>query len=463
MSFRPQKQEPQSENLGAGWHWVNTPYGKKKVWRGHRNHHDDYDYYGPRRPRGIWPFTGQNQQQVQQQQQQQSYTSKLSAYGNAFNAQPQQAQEYEQDYYEQENYGEDYGGSFDEEYADQFQQQQQQTLPLQKQVASTPLSQKHDVFAKMTDAELALPANVEFHTVTYEASREITPSQLIGKDMKLKNEGKLVFSLANKHLEPIQATCRKDVYGVTNSKARNDLVKKVKISLTGNYNKKLLISLPTISAIGTELWRDGANHINFTVPAGALSDGKTFTVEYERPIPNGVIAFANVFDAPTPDQMEESIVHVKGRDYSLVPFTHSIIHYWNADHMNDGLAHTEETLDEKLGGDVRMLTSDVMKYLEIAKNGVNETVSLGNVTTDTMILLSACEGSESKLMTLRSNKDGTQTAKTQFMGLADANYYLGKNASGPAKERFMETPLRFDMTATFEYLKLDGTPIKLKK
>lgn len=441
-----QQQQIPQENLGG---WIRDKYGNK-IWvpwrakKGRRHHHHHND---------------QNQVVLYKQPQQQQTMNTNRPY-NA----PQQ-----QEYYAEEDYSEEGYGAFDEDSNYETQEgggggQFNSSFNANSDAATTNtavnLPPHLARFKNMSQQELEAPAKLKFQTVVFEASREIRMSQLLGKDMKLKNNGTIVFSRENGHLEPIQATCQKHVFGVPLTQTRNDLVSSVEVKIWGNYNKKLLVSIPTISAIGDEHFRDAANHVNFTIPAGSLSENKPYTVNFERDITNGQIAFATVFDSPSPDTMDAGIAHVAGRGISYVPLNHAIVHYWNADPVNKDNILTEETVDVSPTGDIIMETTDVEKYLTIAKKGVNSNLSLGNVTTDTKVVISACEPTESKQMTLRANANGALKQVTPFMGLADANYYLGKNATQTAKDRFLDTPFRFDMELTFKYVKLDGTPIE---
>ena len=441
---RPKQQQQVPQSDAFEWGWGRDRYGNK-VWMKHPRKY----YPHHRRPilqigngadNGNNSNTYNGNQQQQQQQQQQEY--------------------YAEDDYSDEGYGAfDDGGEYDAQDNNQNDGQfQGMASSVDSLKDKTPLH--HAMFANMSNEELAMPAKVKFETVIFEASREIRMSQLIGKDMKLKNNGTLTFSRENGHLEPISATCKKHVIGAPISQARNDLVSEIGLEIYGNYSKKLLVSIPTIGAIGDEYFRDGANHVNFTIPAGALSLTTPFKVSLKRDITNNQIAFATVFDSTSPDTMEADIAHVKGRDFSYVPLTHSIMHYWNRDHPESAI--TEETADPSLGGDVKMKTADVMKYLEIAKQSVSSKLSLGNVTTNAMVVISACEPTESK-MSLRSKEGSALKQATPFMGLADANYYLGKGASENAKSRFLDTPFQFDMTLTFKYVKLDDSPIEFVK
>ena len=437
-----QQQQIPQENLGG---WIRDKYGNK-IWvpwrakkgRGHHHNHND-----------------QNQVILYNQPQQQQMNN-----NRPYNTQQQQQQQ--QQYYTEEDGSSEGYGAFDEDTEGQPNSSLGASVDA---TTNTPVNLPPHLarFKNMTQQELEEPAKLKLQTVVFEASREIRMSQLLGKDMKLKNNGTVVFSRENGHLEPIQATCQKHVFGVPLTQARNDLVSGVEVKIWGNYNKKLLVSLPTIGAIGDEHFRDGANHVNFTIPAGSLSENKPYTVSFERDITNGQIAFATVFDSPSPDTMDAGIAHVAGRGISYVPLNHAIVHYWNADPANRDNILTEETVDVSPNGDIIMETTNVEKYLTIAKKGVNSNLSLGNVTTNTMVVISACEPTESKQMTLRANANGASKQVTSFMGLADSNYYLGKNATQTAKDRFLDTPFRFDMELTFKYVKLDGTPIEHAK
>lgn len=469
-----QQQAPESSDMGGAYY--TNEYGERVWIPHHRRRHHHHQYAPQRRP--LFSIGQQQQAPIKQQQ----ALNTRAPYGNN-NAvkyqqqqlpqkQQQQQPQIDQGYYDDE-LSDEYSNSYDEEYDQQLDQNygaapvvekpQQQQQGFQSQ-AITAQQTQHEIFANMSKEELKNPANVKFRNVTFEASRTIRPRQLINKvDNTLKNGGQVVFSLQNGHLEPVEASNKGDVYGVALNESRQDLVKRVTLSLTSNYNKKLLVSLPTIGAIGSELFRNAADHVNFTIPAGALNEKVPYVKVFEREVPNGVIAFTNFYNSPSHEAMESTIAHVKNRGFSYVPFKNGIIHYWNRDHMTDGLAFLEENLDPELNGDVKMLTSDVMKYLEIAKSAVSEKISLGNVTTDAKVVLSACEGTESKQYTLRANKEGqalTSQMKS-FMGLADADHHLGKDASQTQKDRFMDSPFKFDLTITFDYIKLDGTPIEL--
>ena len=229
----------------------------------------------------------------------------------------------------------------------------------------------------------------------------------------------------------------------------------------------MIVSFPTVDAIGTEFFRGKAPYVNYTIPAGALDENKVYEFIFERNITNGVIAFANVFKSPSPDTMDNTIVHCKGRGYSLVPYDHAIIHYYNQDHLNDGKAITENSIiGSNLDQDVKIPTDEVMKYLEIAKNGNAQKFSFGNVTTDMIVVLSVPEPTESKVSAMRLNgntKDSKKSASSTFKGFADSDYFLGKNASVKEKEKFMDTPFKFDMRITCEYVKLDGKEIEFIK
>lgn len=414
---------------------------------------------GDGRRRGyMWRGDAQEQQQPMYGN---SYAQGDDGYGDEYYGTNNGVDNDYGDAYDNENYDE----SFDDEYQQQQQfngkQQQQMGQQVQPQMPA-----HHAMFAKMSPEELARSANVKFRKVTFEASRQIKPSQFLDRESKkLKNRGELILSVANKHLEPINASHKQDVFGVHNSKAKQDLVRRIDVAILSDYKGKLLLSIPTIGAIGTELFRNGANHFNYTIPAGALSLDKPYILSFERDITNGVVAFTNIFDSASPDTMEDKICHVSGRDYSLVPFKNIVINYWNLEHMNDGLAITEATLDPQLGGDVRMKTADVKRLLNVARESVTTKISLGNVTTDPMIVISAVEPTESKQMSLRAKEGGEGAERAyQFMGLADATCYLGKHASEAKKEKFMDTPFTFDLTASFEYLKVDGsTPIEFNK
>lgn len=378
-------------------------------------------------------------------------------------------QEDEEDFYGDDYYYDD-GYSFedDEAYAQQEQaaQQQQQSVEEQNPHLSA-LAAKHAPYQAMTDDELLQDAKLKYDTIVHEADRSISPGQLLDKNMTMKNNGEIVFSIANGHLVPVSGTCKKDIplSRENRSDLKNDLVESITVSMTSNFPKKLLVSFPNIASIGDEFFRGDAKHVVHTIPAGALSENKPYEFTFKRTITNGIAAFAATYDSPSPDSMNSSICDT-GRGYCLVPFTHSIIHYYNKDHQNDGLAITEDKLNATLGGDVKMDKKDVDKYIEIAKNGINEKISLGNVTSDMKVVLSVPAPTSHTVMSSRLNAANTNkelSGKLQaptFLGFADVNYILGKDAGEGARERFMKTPFKFDMTIKVNYLKLDGRAIE---
>ena len=341
------------------------------------------------------------------------------------------------------------------------QQQQQQ------QIVKTAYSP----FEALTDDEFLQPANVKYSKATFEAGRNISGAMLIDATTgRLRNKGTIIFSMENGHLRAINGSYKLDFAplkaGVNAlvSKARNDLVKSITVTMSSTYLGRLLLSFPTVAAIGNEMYRNNADHVNYTIPAGVFAGGKpyTFTV-LDREIPTGVIAFTSVFNSTAPDTMDAEIVHT-GRGYSLVPYNHTIVHYYNKEHENDGLAITEDSLMEHLSGDVQMDTETVMRLLAQAKQAVSTNISLGNVTTDMQVRLEAVEPTDytTKLQRLQkqvqvTGNKGLLDSMAPYMAFADTQYTLGSNATTEQKQAHLNRIHTFDLTITTEYLKVDGS------
>lgn len=370
--------------------------------------------------------------------------------------------------YAEDDYGRttDYNGFDDADepgYANNIAPQQKQQTRATVNTNENRVQSKCDHFASMADIDLQKPAKFQTQTVVFEASREYTPSQFFDSNGNLKADGKLIFSASKNHLKPIRATCQADVYGVTPSDVREDLVSEVELKIWGNYNKKLLISIPTIGALEGEHFREAADHVNFTVPANTLALDKPYILTYNRDdvITNGTLAFANSYKSTSPDVMDKDIAHVNGRGISYVPWNHSIMHYYNMDHANDGLAVFEEPPAD-MKGDVIIQTKDVMTYLAYAKQSVAKVVSLGNVTNAPQIVIEACEPQERINMASRLSENGA-AALPKFTGLADAMCYYGKAYNEEKQVTYMNKLFNFEMVATFKYAKLGKGPIKPAK
>src|ERR1700761_1142780 len=150
-------------------------------------------------------------QQYQQYAQQQQYSQQQQQYAQ------QQQYEDEQQQYVDYNYETDYVSYEEDQYQQPIQQQQFQQFQGQANTSSPSTNNtvlaKESPFLQLTDEELLLPANIRYETVTFEAGRQIAPRQLLGKDdLKLKNKGEIIFSLANGHLEVIGASCNRDIH-----------------------------------------------------------------------------------------------------------------------------------------------------------------------------------------------------------------------------------------------------------
>lgn len=395
------------------------------------------------------------------------------SYGKSFGAQQQQQHPPQQQpygcaddmYYEDEPYYEDEYEARSYEEDDAYAQQQ---LQLQSQADENPyaaaLKAKHAPYENLNADDLLKPANIKYDTINFEASRELRPRQLFAKDSltSLKNGGKIIFSMENQHLKVIGGTCERDI--PTDFKKRittkNDLIESFKVTITSNFTKKLNLEFPGVTKIGREYFRDNAPHFVHTIPAGSLSESTPYTFTFKRKITVGQIAFAATYDSPSPDSMDATITPLKN-GFSAVPFTHAIVHFYNKDHKNDGLAITEKSLNSILDGDVKMLTSDVKKYLDIAKGGIGQSVSLGNVTGDMVVVLSVPEPTDSiKLNTYL----GSQNKPLKpFLAFADANYVLGRDASDQKKEKYLDSPLKFEINIDANYAKLDGREIEFIK
>jgi hypothetical protein len=440
----------------------------------HHHHHRDGDHYYPhgrggsgggRVMTGPQDYAGENVYTTayfqslahgNKFQSQQQFNSNSGSNTSNYNTQPQY-----------DNYADDYSNPYQTDYASFEEevygnQQIEQQQPQQKQFSApvggplVPYSPLQD----MTDEEFMKPADIKWATVTFEAGRHIAPISMLDEKGQLKNKGNIVFALTNQHLTPISASVKRDFFGLGNAAtgvpqpsaqqlaAKNDLVSYLEVSIMSSYKGKMLISFPTVPSIGEELYRNGANHVNYTIPAGVLSEDKPYVfTALNREIPFGSLAYSTNFDSAAPDMMESSITHVQGRGYSLVPFNHPIVLYYNKDHMDKPI--TEENCLAHLGNDVQMATDDVMHYLEVAKNTVGSKLSLGNITTNFAVLLSAIEPTDFK-----------STQKREFLGFADT-WMLGKNASAQQREAHLKTKHSFDITVKAGYFKLDGRPLEM--
>lgn len=453
----------------------------------HHHHHRDGDHYYPHHNRDTYhnypngrgggggAGNGRVMSGPQDYQGENVYTTayfQSLAHGNKFQSQQQQfnsnsnnttTSNYAQPQYD--NYADDYSNQYQTDYASfeeevygnpQIEQQQQQQKQFSAPVGGpiVPYSPLQD----MTDEEFMKPADIKWATVTFEAGRHIAPISMLDDKGQLKNKGNIVFALTNEHLTPINASVKRDFFGLTANTAappspqqlaaKNDLVSYLEVSIMSSYRGKMLISFPTVPAIGEELYRNGANHVNYTIPAGVLSEDKPYVfTALNREIPFGSLAYSTGFDSAAPDMMESSITHVQGRGYSLVPFNHPIVLYYNKDHMDKPI--TEENCLAHLGNDVQMATDDVMHYLDVAKNTVGSKLSLGNITTNFAVLLSAIEPTDFK-----------STQKRPFLGFADT-WMLGKNATAQQREAHLKTKHSFDITVKAGYFKLDGRPLEM--
>ena len=332
---------------------------------------------------------------------------------------------------------------------------------------------KYARWEKMEDYELAQPAKVKFNKISFDAGRSVAPIKLMGKDGRALNNGDLVYTIQNGHLVPNGGHMTSDIMAARNDPqkrvARNDLVKSLTVTITGKCNKKLLLSFPTVGKIAEEFSRNDADHVNFVIPAGALNSGKPVRFEVlNRTITNGMIAFASVFNSAAPDMMDKTIQHCVGRGFSLVPYNHSIVHYYNKDHMDDGLAILSP--DNEWSDDARMSTEECMKYLEIAKKNVAKNISLGNVTTDFAVRLGVIEPTDytkslQNYQTRLSSNSGLKEGdlkKPVFNSFADAKFMLGGNATEEQIRQYMNTEQTFDIIVEAEYVKLsDERPIEM--
>lgn len=378
-----------------------------------------------------------------EQQQQQQYQQDYSEYQTGY-----------EEYYGQQDYG--YGYGYGENYEQQLQQQ-----PLQTQAKEKPLSKKEETlsplaarfarFSKMNDVELAQVAPIKYLNVAFEAVIDFTPGSMIAKDNTVIDGGELTYSRRKQNLTLMSATCEPHIY--QKSLARNDLVQQLEVSITGNYPKRLLLSFPTIKKIDKEGFRNGADHVNFTIPQGVLKPDKPYTMNIERNVTNGMVGYATVFEDPSPDNMSQSISNRRDGT-SLLPLNHAVVHYWNVEHATDGLAKTEKDIIPGLGMDILMKTTDVNKFLEIAQKGVSNKISLGNVTSDIAMVLSPIEPIELQQFNLNAVAQGKP--QKAFAGFADPAVMWGKNFTLEQKNGYLNTTYHLDVTIKAKYVKLDA-------
>ena len=431
--------------------------------RGRHRPHADY-YPAPRQPAiYLKPYAGGYAQQApmgnfaaQPQQQQDNQGYGQDAYDDYYDEQQGVAGDYYDDYY---SYDEDEGAYG----APQAQQQQQQVAAPQNPFLAE-LAAKHAPYQDFSDEQLTQEAKVKYDTIEHKGVRTVIPKQFLDANGKLKNQGNVILALSNGYLQPSFATRKSDVVSTTERMknltkgplTKNDLVESFTIEITSNFPQELDVSFPNIPLIDDEFYGENVAHVKHTIPAGALLKGP-YSWTFKRTITNGIIAFTDIYESPAPDTMESSISTLKN-GYSLVPFRHAVVYYWNKEHATDGKAILESQLEPVLDGNVKMLTTDVEKFLKIAGEGVSGKISLGNVTSDIMVMLSVPEPSEHAVMRHRmAAKAATGDLKQvapEFKGFADANYILGANAAKEgAVKRFMEERYTFAVKMRSNYLK----------
>lgn len=435
-------------------------------------------YYRPYPARRVGPVVGlpginvdpyysqfggsfQAQQQQQQPSQQQLQQSEDNYYGGEYGCgyDGDDVIDDDEEYYMTDDYGEEYNygnGGYGNEMG-----------PTPNQ-AMTPYVPKPERYLKET-------TNVKFHTVKYDMERHFTPSQLFGKLNEegkpiLKNNGRLIFSVANRQAVLDRASNKED-FGADQPKGHHDLIKSVKIvDMTSNYKNKLSIAFRSIPSYNGELSRNDTPYVNFTVPAGKLSTDKPVSFEvFKRDITNGVIEYAKAFPGQNPDNMNESIAWITDPTdnnkitHGLVSVNpkcpHPLVHFFNKKY---GKGHPNHITGPHIGLEavqrVMLLKQDIDEFSAQARTKVTTKVSLGDVTNGFI-----CDVSVPVPVDRQANLQ-----KFPFLGFADVKYaYPHKDLSSPhplnknttIEKYHLSEPIKLAFSVEIEYIKLNGKTI----
>lgn len=320
-----------------------------------------------------------------------------------------------------------------------------------------------------TAEELDSEANVTYETATFIAARSFKPKDFISsKTLKTKNQGKLIFSLADGTLTLASCSNITDFQG-ENKKGLShsrDIVKEIEVlNVTSNLDKMIVIQCETVPKFMKEGFFANSQFVNKVLMPGTLSatQPKDFLL-LKRTVRNGTIEFQNRFPNMTPDTFESDISRTK--THHLIPLNNPVIMSYNS-HPETTVPITQATKGFEEENQVKLKSDVAEKMIEITKQNMKNRISYGDVTNNFSITLSVPmppNRSEKHKDFQAGKKEGIE-----FKGFADSLYALphvdlaAKNSDGMSHhDAYMNTPFFFNAEIKVTYLRCNGKTIPLK-
>lgn len=351
-----------------------------------------------------------------------------------------------------------------ERSSESSEEQQIESIPMKN-----PFIKRNNTSLKQTDGE----ANIPYETAVFIASRSFKPKHLIGKDGKLKNDGRVLFSLADGSLRLAKATNMKDFeYSATDghkkSHAFNDIVKSVSLTkVTSNWDKMCVVECTSIPKFNKEGFFDNSSCVNAVIMQGELSPVKPTDFDIvTRPVKAATIEFQNMFPDASPDNFDKVISYCNNDEHRLIPLNNPAALFFN-----------RLPRQEKLDGDVSkkfpfrdhitVKAETAKKVIETTKENMQNRISYGDVTRNFSLSLYVPMPTNRK-NSHESFKKGDKGG-VEFQGFADFGFAMphvpleAKNDKGETMyDAFMNTPFFFNAKVEVTYVRRNGKMIPLK-
>ena len=410
-------------------------------------------------------------QQQAQQQQQQPYANQGS-YGGGYDEDDYSDDDYNEPYtYSQQQQQQQYNTPSNQDPRQFSNPQQQIKTPIPQGTTGVPVNTTQQLIEGISYEEMNDDARLPFDKITYYGTITTTRGKMFTKEGNLINSGKVSFSTADGTLKtfahksalPFSSNANLNGGNIGTSTKGTDLVKHINVTLTSeNFKSDCVLGFPTIGPLETERYQTG--HVSTFVDASSFTAQNNFQFKdtITRPVTFGVILFAKNYAMTSPKDIFSKIIDI-GQDRVLVNYEtdkNPLIHFLNLDNQNNPDAQINAATVESTGQ--VMLRKDVaMHYAKKAESAISNNMSLGDVSNNLVIEVSAPQPSH----------------KTKnFFGLADFKGELAKQAHLTTREeeekwirQYYAEPITFRINVEFTFLslgtihKIDVDALKQKK